>query len=245
MYHLTAKSANVKTGPIPVSTSTHDTCPDICPLKAKGCYAGSGPLALHWRKVTEGSRGVSWLNFVQLIAALPENQTWRHNQAGDLIPMEHNKEIVSGVALQELVEANKGKQGFTYTHYNPRLAHNASMISYANREGFTINLSANTIAEADEYKALDIGPVVTILPIEYQRTMHKKEYTETLKEYAERMKGKCITDAGNAITVCPATFMEDVSCATCKLCARDSRGTIVGFPAHGTQKKAANLIARG
>ena len=244
MFHLTAKSANVKTGPIPVSTSTHNTCPDICPLKAKGCYAGSGPLALHWRKVTEGTRGVSWSNFVQLIEALPKKQVWRHNQAGDLVPMEADKGLISDESLRQLVEANKGKRGFTYTHYNPRLAHNAAMIRYANKIGFTINLSANTIAEADEYKALDIGPVVTILPIEYQRTIHKKEYTETLKEYAERMKGKCITDAGNAIVVCPATYM-DISCATCKLCARDPRGTIIGFPAHGTQKKAANLIARG
>ena len=46
--HLTLKSRNAKVGPIPVSTSSAATCRDMCPLKAKGCYATfSRPLNLH------------------------------------------------------------------------------------------------------------------------------------------------------------------------------------------------------
>jgi hypothetical protein len=56
MFHLTLKSRNVKTGPIPVSTSTRKTCPDSCPFKNNGCYAESGPLAIHWKAVTQGKR---------------------------------------------------------------------------------------------------------------------------------------------------------------------------------------------
>jgi hypothetical protein len=48
-YHFTRKSQNRKTGPIPTTVTSADTCPDACPLKAKGCYAKGGPLAMHWR----------------------------------------------------------------------------------------------------------------------------------------------------------------------------------------------------
>ncbi|MEY4341197.1 MAG: hypothetical protein RL541_701, partial [Pseudomonadota bacterium] len=54
--HLTLKSANVKTGPIPVSTTERASCPDDCSMK-KECYAASGPLALHWAAVSNGTRG--------------------------------------------------------------------------------------------------------------------------------------------------------------------------------------------
>ena len=83
-YHLTPRSSNKKTGPIPVSTTSRDSCPDTCPLKnGGGCYAGSGPLSLHWDKVGT-DRGVSLESFCDTIRALPKGQVWRHNQAGDL-----------------------------------------------------------------------------------------------------------------------------------------------------------------
>ncbi len=47
--HLTSKSSNAKTGPIPVSTSTAAWCPDSCPLKGAGCYGNGGPLAIQWK----------------------------------------------------------------------------------------------------------------------------------------------------------------------------------------------------
>jgi hypothetical protein len=37
LVHLTAKSRNVKTGAIPVSTTTAESGPDACPLKSRGC----------------------------------------------------------------------------------------------------------------------------------------------------------------------------------------------------------------
>ena len=71
--HLTLKSANAKTGPIPVSTTTKESCPPDCAMRAE-CYASSGPLALHWAKVTAGERGTDWATFAQLIAELPDGQ---------------------------------------------------------------------------------------------------------------------------------------------------------------------------
>ncbi len=51
-HHIafTRVSSNAKTGPIPVTTTSEETCPVSCPLKRNGCYADAGPLALFWRK---------------------------------------------------------------------------------------------------------------------------------------------------------------------------------------------------
>lgn len=83
-YHLTRVSANKKTGPIPVSTTSKSTCPASCPLKGNGCYAESGPLALHWNAVSKGGRGHDLDHFCHEIKRLPKGQLWRYGQAGDL-----------------------------------------------------------------------------------------------------------------------------------------------------------------
>ena len=220
-FHLTPKSANEKTGPIPVSTTSADTCPPDCPFNnAQGCYAGSGPLKLHWDLVTKGERGDDYGVFLAKIAALPDGQLWRHNQAGDL---PGNGLEIDGAALGDLVKANKGRRGFTYTHYNPLQGANSAYIKGCNDWGFTVNLSGNTPAHADQLAALNIGPVVTLLP-------------------ADQVENTT-TPGGRKIVVCPATIRDGISCSTCKLCAISDREAIIGFPAHGTQhKKAARVF---
>lgn len=218
--HLTLKSRNVKTGPIPVSTTTAASCPNACPFKAKGCYAQGGPLAIHWRKVTEGLGGMGWSEFCDAIEALQDDQLWRHNQAGDL-PGEADE--IDIVKLAKLVEANRGKRGFTYTH-KPMTVENAAAVRAANDAGFTINLSGNNPAHADELLATGAGPVVTVLP---QRVEDAPTHTPN----------------GTRIVICPAVTRDDVSCATCGLCQRVNRKVVVGFPAHGSTAKAAARIA--
>lgn len=222
--HLTPVSRNVKTGPIPVSTTSAESCPSACPFNNAnkgGCYAESGPLAIHWRKVTQGKAGDSFGLFLDKIAALPKGQLWRHNQAGDLIGQGDSLDIQ---ALSLLVKANKGKRGFTYTHKPLATESERQAIAQANKEGFTINLSGNNPAHADTLADMGIGPVVTVLPA---------DVTENTT-----------TPAGRKIVVCPATQRDDVSCATCKLCAVSTREVIVGFPAHGTSKRKASAIAK-
>ena len=82
--HLTKKSSNVKTGPIPVSTTEDKSCPPSCPLNDGTCYAKHGHLAMHWRKVSEKLRGESFKQFIQEVEAMAAGTFWRHNQAGDL-----------------------------------------------------------------------------------------------------------------------------------------------------------------
>lgn len=216
---LTLRSRNAKTGPIPVSTTTSTTCPDACPLKRAGCYADGGPLRIQWDKVSRGDTGHPWQDFLQQVRALPADQLWRHNQAGDLPGI---GDTIDGKAMYDLVAANTGKRGFTYTHKPMDNLSNRDAVLHANASGFTVNLSANNLEHADELADLEIGPVVVVLPME------QKENTTTPK--------------GRKVIVCPATIRDDVSCMTCGLCAR-LRDAIVGFPAHGNGAKKANAIA--
>lgn len=255
-FHLTEKSRNVKTGPLPVTTSTAKTCPDTCPLKktAEGkagpCYANSGPLGMFWKKVTEGKAGASFDALADKITALPLGQLWRHNQSGDLVPAETSPETIDATKLAQLVKANKGKRGFTYTHYD--VLHNMAnrkAVADANRNGFTINLSANNLDHADDLAQTYCGPVASVLPLEYQRTTEKapkggKQWAESLEAYKARMADLGLnTPQGRRVTICPATYSDDVSCATCKLCQKVKRPAIVGFPAHGVSKRKASAIA--
>jgi len=225
-YHLTPKSSNAKVGPIPVSTSSAVTCPTTCPFNHRntgGCYAEQGPLLLHWRKVTSGLRGVGLLDFVAMIAKLPEGQLWRHNQAGDL---PHVDGQIDSESVDKIVEANRGKRGFTYTHHLPDIGNNAEVIKKANDDGFTINLSADHLEHADELSEWDIAPVTVVLP----HTVHGNVDVRTPK--------------GRQVVVCPATYKDGITCATCKLCQSAKKDRpIVGFPAHGTSKKRASSVA--
>jgi hypothetical protein len=180
-----------------------------------GCYASSGPLALHWSAVSSGTRGTDWSTFVGAIADLPDGQLWRHNQAGDL---PGDGRTVDPVALGQLVAANQGKRGFTYTHY--RDGASLSWVKHANAWGFTVNLSANDLTDADTLADTGAGPVVCVLP----------------SDASENTR----TPAGRRVVVCPATQRDDVSCATCQLCARQ-RDVIVGFPAHGARKRKIDI----
>ena len=204
-----------------VTTSTATTCPTSCPFKGNGCYADSGPLKLHWNKVTEGDRGDDWPTFLDKIKDLPTGSKWRHNQAGDL---PGDMEKLDDEKCIELAKANEGKRGFTYTHYDVLdNFQNAITVNIMNHLGFTVNVSANNLEHADKLCDLDIAPVATVLPIE--------QTTNT------------VTPKGRKVVVCPATYKDDVSCASCMLCEKWDRNVVVGFPAHGTSKKKAAAIA--
>jgi hypothetical protein len=92
--------------------------------------------------------------------------------------------------------------------------------------GFAVNLSADTLAEADTMAGLNIGPVVTVLPADHSRKT-------------------CKTPTGRKVVTCPATYQDAVNCKNCALCAKIDRDYIIGFPAHGAGKRKADTVARG
>ena len=223
--HLTLISQNGKTGPIPVTTSESSTCPNECPFRDGSCYAKSGPLAIHWSKVSKGERGDSLEALAKQIKAFPRGQIWRHNQAGDLPGFSN---AIDSDKLSQIVAANKGRRGFTYTHKpcegdSNQSTSNRVAVRFANREGFTVNLSANNISHADRLVDLQAGPVVCVVPEATQDVFY--------------------TPQGRKGIVCPAQQRDDITCANCQLCSRSNRSVIIGFRAHGASKRKAEAIA--
>ena len=134
---LTIASKNSKTGAIPTTTTERASCPTTCPFYDKGCYAKYGKQTIHWRKVSNAERGVSWTEFTKLIRKIAKGQLWRHNVAGDL---PHNDGNIDYLQLRQLIDANKGKKGYTYTHHALN-DHNVIAIRNSNALGFTVNAS--------------------------------------------------------------------------------------------------------
>lgn len=235
LFHVTPKSSNSKTGPIPVTTSSASFCPVSCPFRDSGCYADGGPLAIHWRAVTNKLRGLSWEDFLAWCHGLPTGTLWRHNQAGDL---PGNGTKLDAAMCMQLARNARHTRGFTYTHYpvlegeasDATVAHNRDVIRRMNETGFTVNVSANSPSHAakiraafEAYECGYIVPIATVLP----------------ESNFPRHAGK------DRLTVCPAAVddTDTINCQTCQLCQRIDRRAVIGFPAHGARRRAAAKIA--
>lgn len=216
---LTMVSSNVKTGPIPTTTSDRATCPTTCPFYDKGCYAKSGPQAIHWRKVSNAERGFVWDEFVNQIRKIAKNQIWRHNVSGDL---QHNNGNIDYKKLRQLIMANKGRRGYTYTHHKLN-EHNIVSLQNANMMGFTVNVSCESIEEADRVMTEHEIPAVAVVNSDKTDRFYK-------------------TSSGRKVITCPATIHDNVTCSTCGLCQKADRDYVIAFPAHGNAKKTVNEI---
>ncbi len=231
-FLITRRSANPITGPIMVTTSPRVTCPLACPFRKGGddpmsglCYAEHGALGGYvWTLLDRTPAGGAFQNgnirvygfdeLLYMIRSLPPGSLWRHNVAGDL--PSNNKTTIDRSALRAIVEANTGRRGFTFTHYDviTNLA-NRQAIAEANRNGFTVNLSGNSLAHADALADLRIAPVTVVLP------------TGSIENVR--------TPKGRTVVICPINMHPGTTCASCGLCSRQ-RSTIVGFPASGGLK---------
>lgn len=211
------RSGNKKLGPMPVSVTSSETCPETCALRLNGCYAEFGPSRRHWKAA---ATGLTWPQFCDEVRALPEGTLWRHNEAGDL-PMGLMSAtlglgLIDARLLDRLVSANEGRRGFTYSHHDVCIPWNAAAIRRANAAGFTVNLSAGSMAEADELAELWCGPVTVVVP----------------SDAPEKMR----TPGGRAVIVCPAQTT-GTSCYDCGLCQKVDRKAIVAFRAHGQMRR--------
>ncbi len=160
----------------------------------------------------------SFKDLERTIQQLPEGTLWRHNQAGDL-PSDDKRNIARD-RLRNLTAANQGRRGFTYTHFDVvKNKANRAAVREANANGFTVNLSADSLEEADALADTNCGPVTVVVSSDQMTNTH--------------------TPAGRTVVICPARVRNDMTCATCGICAAQ-RKAIIGFPALGP-KKAVKL----
>ena len=206
---------------MPVTTTESSSCPTTCPHITGNCYAKSGfHLAQHWKKVTSHERGGSWSDLCDYVSSLKPRQIWRHNQAGDWGYTKHQgREYIRLDLLKSLVDANKssGAKGYTYTHHELH-SHNLEAVKYANRNGFTVNASCESLAQADKVRALGI-PAVCVVDNSKEVPTH--------------------SPAGTRVVVCPAQT-RDTNCKDCGLCQQQGRTCIVAFLSHGARAKRVN-----
>ena len=237
--HITPRSSNTKVGKVLITTTEESSCPKTCPFINQGCYAKSGPLSWHWKKVSNGTQSnvYDWDSFTNYIRTKTKpNQFWRMNQAGDIPSVQG---LMRLDLLKSLVDANKasGAKGYTYTH-NVLNTHNVEAIKYATKNGFTINASTESFKDADS--AINKGlNAVTVIPSDHKALVpfcsledHKVYYRQT---------EKITTPNNHKVVVCPAQKCVPTKCENCKLCSVD-RGAnyVIAFVAHGNGKKAVN-----
>jgi hypothetical protein len=232
-------SSNKKTGPIPVTMTEQKSCPNACPFKSdKTCYPYFSPLGFQWEALNNNGFydlnskhkcvfPISWDELCNDISKLPKGQLWRHNAAGDLPGI---NDVIDLEKLQQLINANNKSRarGFTYTHkpvgYSGQKLVNATAIYAANKSGFRINLSANSLCEVDYLSEMNIAPVVVVIP----------------SDSGNKLK----TPKGRLVIACPAENKDNnIQCSRCGLCAKD-RKVVVAFHAHGTKVKAVNELLR-
>ena len=217
-YLVTLKSQNPITGPILVTTSPRISCPASCKLKGTACYAEKGFLGgFIWRSLDMGEPEGRFANNIlvysldQLLSAirsLPPGSVWRHNQAGDLMWENGDRTTISAATLDLIIRANRGRRGFTFTHYDVLdNFENRRLVAEANKAGLRINLSADDLGHADRLCDVGIGPVAVLAAL---FTNH-------------------VTPKGRKIVICPARTHPGVTCSSCRLCTR-MRDFIVGLP---------------
>ena len=175
---------------------------------------------MQWAQLNKGAKGISWSEFLlQLRKIVPLGVLWRHNTAGDL---PHNDGNIDYLQLKQLINANRGRKGFTYSHHILN-EHNIICLQNSNALGFTVNASCESVDDADrvmtEYKL----PAVAVVNSDKTDRFYK-------------------TESGRKVITCPATIHENVTCATCGLCQVADREFIIAFPAHGVAKKTVNQI---
>lgn len=222
------KSTNDKIGKIPATRTEKKSCPITCPLYNSGCYAKTGPESWQWAQKKMEKNAITWQELLQKIQDLPENQLWRHNTAGDL-PQDGMGNININ-AFMDLVMANKGKKGFTYTHHALN-THNLAVIKQANFFGFAVNISTESIEQADKVMTEHNLPAVAVI----HSDLAAKRFLRT--------------ESGRKVIICPAALHKEgiiggkkISCETCGICANIDRETIVAFPAHGVRKELVNEV---
>jgi hypothetical protein len=219
-------SHNPKLGRIPSSITAGHTCPDACGLKDGGCFAEFGMLGAHWRTVSRGG-GLSWEAFLERVKALPAGQLWRHNTAGDL-PGRGNALDVE--RFLELVHANQGRRGFTYTRKPLERRNELSAAVLANQKGLIVNLTAHGLADLDRvaervtFGTERVVPLVVVVP--------------------DDSPGWQVSPGGVKVVTCPNELDPKVTCESCQLCSRPTRKVAVGFLAHGQWKDRVNQLVQ-
>lgn len=194
---LTQISHNKKTGAIAVSSTGWPSCPPTCGAR-EICYAMKGyHTRLHSDAITREERGVPPEQFIKQVAALPPGGLFRHDVGGDLW---HFRGTVDRPLLIQLTQATTHlRAAWTYTHHLPDQRNHFALRS-ATKNGFTVNLSADSLDQAVDYQRRGF-PTTCIVKDMPEAFEHKGVTFIRCPHQVEGSRIQCIS-CGNGTPLC-------------------------------------------
>lgn len=222
--HIVAQSGNVKTGVMPVTYRTADTCPTTCPFLPVsmggngGCYGTGRIFGIAGKYATL----MSETDALAKLARAPRGAKYmRDRVVGDVVTPDGKFDHPYVAAIARVAHAS-GLRVFGYTHAWPIMTRDD--VETVKGTGYVMNASCETAD--DVARAVSLGMPTVIAGDSWQ-------------------DGDVI--AGRRIVTCPAQTRDDVSCASCGLCAKPDRACTVRFLIHGMAKNqaAASIVSRG
>ncbi len=213
---VTARSANVKTGPMPVTYRTEATCPSSCPFLGEGCYAEARAFM-----IARQHGGTTTVDEVvhKLGDRRADARFIRDRVSGDVLTPDGRVDMPYIRALAE-IGRRTGLRVFGYTH--AWTSFTRRQVAETARRGYVMNASCETRGDVERAVLLGMPAVIT------------NDHVED---------GEVI--AGLRVVTCPAQTHEGITCSSCGLCARPQRRSVVRFLTHGPRvKKARAAIER-
>lgn len=214
--NIVARSRNTKTGNIPVTyRDMEETCPRECPFFNNGCY-GDGRIKSRARKHAKQVTQESALS--TLSKRDKSARLLRDRVVGDILTDgKIDMDYVLGIAA---VARQSSLIAFGYTHAWRRLT--KRMIKSITASGYVMNASCETVDDVASALAAGLPAVITNDDID---------------------DGTMID--GKRVITCPAQTRDDVTCASCGLCAKPDRKAVIRFLVHGPSKNRARAAIAG
>lgn len=215
--HFVAVSGNTKTGPIPVTYRDMDaTCPRDCAFFNNGCYGDGRIKGLASRY----SRTFTLDHARSVLAKRKTSAKYlRDRVVGDLLTAGGRFDMPYVRAIARLAREH-ALTVFGYTHAWRMLDKRA--VSSISASGYVLNASCETVADVRMAISLGMPTVIT---------------NDDVPE------GMMID--GRRVVTCPAQTRDNVTCASCGLCAKPERKSVVRFLVHGPSKNRARKAIAG
>ena len=208
--HLVAVSSNSKIGPMPATYRGRDTCPTDCAFLNNGCYGDGRIFGLAHKYASALS--IDKAREI-LRRARGDARYLRDRVVGDLVNSRGAFDMRYVRAIARLAR-ERGLIAFGYTHAWPMLTRDE--VRAITETGYVLNASCETVEDARQAISLGMPTVVT---------------NDGIPEG--------LTVDGKRIITCPQQIRENVTCASCGLCAKPDRKVIIRFLTHGASKNRA------
>lgn len=213
MFLVAKSGGNIAATYLPIA----QTCPSTCPHRDNGCYAQSGNVAFHNRRLERANEHRSSYDVIR--AEAREITKAGPTAAGKALRLHVSGDVRSNAAAKLLAKAAKKWDGRVYTY-----THSWRQIERSSWGSISVLASCETPAQVREARARGYAAALVV-------TEHTSAKASVLND-------------GTRTIPCPQQT-RDITCEQCKLCMRDTtlraQDSAITFAAHGSGKKKVSL----